>query len=84
MSQRDVLAVLERTPKEWISIDILLSTLNISKRALQDNVRALVKAGWVEIRYERRKLIDKGTFRWVAYYKLTPLYLKLLYEGNKG
>lgn len=77
MSQRDILAILERTPRDWVTLDYLIEILRISKTSLQQNVRGLIKAGWIEIKYERVKLKEKGTFRWVAYYKLTNLYLGL-------
>lgn len=77
LSQRDVLAVMEKTPEDWVSLDYLIENLRIGKTSIQQNVRSLIKAGWIEVKYERVKLKEKRTFRWVAYYRLTNLYLKL-------
>ena len=77
LSQRDVLAIMEKTPEDWVSLDYLIEILHISKTSVQQNVRCLIKAGWIEVKYERVKLREKGTFRWAAYYRLTNLYLCL-------
>ena len=83
MSQRDVIDYLKRYPDTWVTRDEIIRNMNLSLSSANYTIKALVKAGEIERRYERVEDLDKpGYKRVVTWIKLSNSYkLRLMKEG---